>query len=230
MDGTGSEVRFEKVSKRYGRRDALCEVNLCIGAGEMFFLTGHSGAGKSTLMRLIALIEQPTGGRVLVGGKNLGRIGGRGVPAFRRSIGLVFQNHHLLPEHSVFDNVALPLLVAGHSARKTRQRVLAILDQVGLLDRSKQLPASLSAGEQQRVGIARAVIARPKIILADEPTGNLDAELSRDILHLFERFHQAGATVLVATHDMSLVQDLPHAVLQLEHGVLVDGQEGTAGN
>ena len=184
-------------------------------------MTGHSGAGKSTLLRLIGLLERPTRGRVTVNGRDLGRLPQRHIPLHRRQIGMIFQDHRLLPERTVFDNVALPLVAAGMHRREIGRRARAALDQVGLLQFERALPLTLSSGEQQRVGIARAVVGRPPVILADEPTGNLDPALSLEIFHLFERFHQVGVSLLIATHDMDLVASMGHRTLRLHEGRLV---------
>jgi len=215
-------IRFEQVTKRYPQRgDALKGLSFALEPGEMVFLTGHSGAGKSTLLRLIGLLERPTRGRVTVNGRDLASLSRRHIPAHRREIGMIFQEHRLLPEHSVFDNVALPLVAAGMHRREIGRRARAALDQVGLLRFERALPLTLSSGEQQRVGIARAVVGRPPVILADEPTGNLDPALSREIFHLFERFHQVGVSLLIATHDMELIASMGHRTLRLHEGRLV---------
>lgn len=217
-------ITFERVSKRYEEgHDALREVSVHIEPDELVFLTGHSGAGKSTLLRLIMLMERPTRGQLTVDGKNLAAISARGIPAHRRQIGVVFQNHQLLYDRPVFDNVALPMMIAGYDHREIGRRVRASLDKVGLLDRERAMPMTLSGGEQQRVGIARAVVGRPRIILADEPTGNLDPALSAEIMQLFEAFNQVGVTVLIASHDMALVSRLPHRIITLREGRLVSG-------
>ena len=198
-------IHLDSVSKIYpGGREALCGVSLTINPGEIIFLTGHSGAGKSTILKLIALVERPTRGQLLVDGRNIGRLPAREIPAYRRQIGMVFQDHKLLEDRLAFDNVALPLIIAGLSRREAEKRVRAALDQVGLLDKERQPPRALSAGEQQRVGIARAVVARPRLLIADEPTGNLDAELSLEIMQLFKRFNDVGVTMLIATHNLAL--------------------------
>jgi cell division transport system ATP-binding protein len=214
-------IRFENVQKRYpGGREALSGVSFSLERGEMAFLTGPSGAGKSTLLKLIALIERPTRGTVLVNKQNTARIRRRRVPYFRQRIGVVFQDHKLLYDRPVFDNVALPLVIAGMKPREIGRRVRAALDQVGLLDRESHPPITLSTGEQQRVGIARAVAARPDVVIADEPTGNLDPALSLDIMKLFERFNEVGVTLLIATHDLELVGHLGHRRIELEGGRL----------
>jgi cell division transport system ATP-binding protein len=186
----------------------------------MAFLTGHSGAGKSTLLKLIALLERPSRGQVLINGLNLARIGRRRIPYFRRNIGIIFQDHQLLFDRTVFDNVALPLIIAGQPHREIGRRVRASLDKVGLLGKEKAYPITLSGGEQQRVGIARAVVNKPPLLLADEPTGNLDPELSREIMAIFEDFSQVGVTVLVASHDLALISSLPYRRLTLAQGRL----------
>lgn len=217
-------ISFERVSKRYPEgHDALREISVTIERDELVFLTGHSGAGKSTLLRLIMLMDRPTRGQVIVDGQNLATIGPRGIPLHRRDIGVVFQNHQLLFDRTVFDNVALPLIIAGYDHRDVGRRVRAALDKVGLLNREQAMPMTLSGGEQQRVGIARAVVAKPKILLADEPTGNLDPALSAEIMNLFEEFNQVGVTVLIASHDLALISRLRHRILTLRDGQLVTG-------
>lgn len=212
-------IRFERVYKAYGRgQDALKNVSLEINKGEFIFVTGRSGAGKSTLLRLVALIERVSRGQVIVDGRNLERVPRRQIPFFRRQIGFIFQEHRLLPDRSVFDNVALPLVVAGHRSTETRKRVHAALDKVGLLAKERSSPRSLSSGERQRVGIARAVVNRPRILLADEPTGNLDPGLSLEILKLFSQFNDVGVTVLIATHDLELIRQQPHRRITLVSG------------
>ncbi|HKK23479.1 MAG TPA: cell division ATP-binding protein FtsE [Pseudohaliea sp.] len=212
-------ITFERVSKRYeGGHDALREVSFEIGRDELVFLTGHSGAGKTTLLRLVMLLERPTRGRVVVNGRDLARVGRRAVPAHRREVGVVFQNHRLLFDRSVFDNVALPLYIAGYDHREIGKRVRAALDKVGLLRQERALPVTLSGGEQQRVGIARAVVGRPPVLLADEPTGNLDPALSAEIMTLFEDFARVGVTVLIASHDLALISRLRHRIITLREG------------
>ena len=217
-------IRFENVRKRYpAGREALSEISFRLEKGEMAFLTGPSGAGKSTLLKLVALIERPTRGTVLVANQNTSRIPRRRIPLFRRKIGIVFQNHKLLNDRTVFDNVALPLMIASLRRRELGGRVRAALDQVGLLRYENHLPLSLSTGEQQRVGIARAVASRPELVIADEPTGNLDPQLSLEIMHLFERFNEVGVTMLIATHDLGLISLLKHTRLRLEAGRIKEG-------
>ena len=217
-------IVFERVSKRYDdSHDALREVSFEVGSDELVFLTGHSGAGKSTLLKLILLMERPTRGRVEVAGVDLGRLPRRAVHRHRQSIGVVFQDHRLLFDRSVYDNVALPLHIAGFEQRNVARRVRAALDKVGLLDREQAMPRALSGGEQQRVGIARAVVGRPRILLADEPTGNLDPTLSAEIMRLFVDFSRVGVTVLIASHDLALISKLRHRILTLREGRLVAG-------
>jgi len=215
-------IRFEHVTKRYPERgEAISDVSFELAAGEMAFLTGHSGAGKSTLLKLIGLLERPSRGQVMVNGRNLGRLPKRKIPYHRRELGMIFQDHRLLMDRTVFDNVALPLVVLGLGHHEIGRRVRAALDQVGLLDKEKAFPVTLSGGEQQRVGIARAIVSRPPLVLADEPTGNLDPDLSREIMGLFERFNQVGVTLLIASHDLSLIATLPYRTFTLSAGRLV---------
>ncbi|HEY9032733.1 MAG TPA: cell division ATP-binding protein FtsE [Pseudomonadales bacterium] len=214
-------IHFDNVSMRYDSgHEALKQVNFTIARNEMVFLTGHSGAGKSTLLKLIMMMERPTNGQILIDGQNLAQFGRRQIPYHRRKIGVVFQNHQLLFDRSVFDNVALPLIVAGYDSREAARRSRAALDKVGLLDKEKHNPITLSGGEQQRVGIARAVVHKPAILLADEPTGNLDPALSAEIMHLFEQFNHVGVTVLLASHDLALIARLKHRTLSLRDGML----------
>ncbi len=219
-----SMIECHGVGKRYpGGREALREVSFRVGPGEFVFVTGHSGAGKSTLLKLVALLERPTSGRVVVAGRSLDRLPRREVPAHRRAIGMIFQEGRLLPERTVYENVALPLELAGcWSAREIRHRVRTALERVGLAGKERCRPVELSGGEQQRVGIARAVVHRPRLLLADEPTGNLDPAMAWEIMGLFLAFHRAGVTVLVATHDPSLIRRLGGRVLTLQEGQLVD--------
>jgi cell division transport system ATP-binding protein len=219
-------IRFDDVSKRYeGSSDALSHVSFDLADGEMAFLTGHSGAGKSTLMKLIILMERASRGQVIVNGTNLNRVTRRQIPAVRRDIGVVFQNHQLLFDRNVFDNVALPLTIAGFSPREVGRRVRAALSKVGLSDKEKKFPVALSGGEQQRVGIARAVVNKPPLLLADEPTGNLDPELSTEVMDLFLWFNQVGVSVLIATHDLDLVKRMARRELVLRQGQLVGGED-----
>jgi len=214
-------IRFDNVSKRYpGGHEALSNVSFHLPRGEMAYLTGHSGAGKSTLLKLIALIERPSRGNLLLDGVNLSSVSNSKIPYIRRNIGIIFQNHHLLYDRSVFDNVALPLIIAGFQHREVGKRVRAALDQVGLLNKEKAEPITLSGGEQQRVGIARAIVHKPGLLLADEPTGNLDPELSREIMELFARFNQVGVSVLIASHDLDLIKQMGNPVISLNQGRL----------
>lgn len=218
-------IEFAEVSKRYPNgQEALKKVSFNIADGEMAFLTGHSGAGKSTLLKLICLMERATSGQVIVNNKNLNRTSRRKIPGVRRDIGMIFQDHRLLFDRSVFDNVALPLMIAGYPHREIGRRVRAALDKVGLLSKEKNLPIMLSGGEQQRVGIARAVVNKPPLLLADEPTGNLDPELSAEIMRLFEQFNQVGVSLLIASHDLSLIAQLHYRTLVMKDGRLTQDQ------
>ncbi|WP_019603735.1 cell division ATP-binding protein FtsE [Teredinibacter turnerae] len=215
-------ISFSNVSKRYASgQQALANLSFDVNAGEMVFLTGHSGAGKSTLMKLVMLMERASTGQVVIAGRNLNRMRTRQIPYHRRQVGVVFQNHQLLFDRTVFENVALPLYIAGHQSREVGRRVRAALDKVGLLEKEKHNPITLSGGEQQRVGIARAVVNKPPLLLADEPTGNLDPKLSEEIMTLFRQFNAFGVTVLIASHDLALVRQLGHRVLTLAGGELV---------
>ena len=216
-------IKFEQVSKTYpGGFKALEKVSFHLERGEMAFLTGHSGAGKSTLLKLISMIERPSIGNVFINGKNLNQITPNQVPYARRDIGMIFQNHRLLQAHTVFDNVALPLVIEGvYSQGEIAKRVHAALDKVGLLDKAKCLPKILSGGEQQRVGIARAVVNKPPLLLADEPTGNLDPELSKEIINVFQQFNDVGVSVLIATHDLGLIARMKNRNLTLKQGRMI---------
>jgi cell division transport system ATP-binding protein len=217
-------IRFDNVSKSYpGGHEALRRVSFELPRGEMTFLTGHSGAGKSTLLKLIMAMEKSSRGQIFYDGKNLDRLGRRGIPYHRRRIGVVFQNHSLLFDRSVFENVALPLNIAGADSRETARRVRAALDKVGLLDKETLNPIVLSGGEQQRVGIARAVVHKPDLLLADEPTGNLDPDLSAEIMKLFREFNSVGVSIMVATHDISLVRDFGLRQIVLSNGRIIQG-------
>ena len=216
-------IKFNSVSMRYADGfEALKSVSFDLSDGEMVFLTGHSGAGKSTLLKLITISERPASGEILFRGLNLGRVLAKNVYKVRREIGVVYQNHRLLPERNVFENVALPLRIIGADYRELVKRVRAAISKVGLSGSEKKFPDSLSSGEQQRVGIARAVVSKPSLLLADEPTGNLDPELSQDILNLFEQFNQVGVSCLIATHDINLLDKSRKRRLTLSHGVLID--------
>ena len=215
-------IHFDQVSKRYpGGHEALSRVSFRLERGKMAYLTGHSGAGKSTLLKLIALIERPSRGQIILDGVNLGHISNRRVPYVRRNIGIIFQNHHLLYDRPVFDNVAMPLVIQGYRHREITKRVRAALDQVGLLKKEKSEPLTLSGGEQQRVGIARAIVHKPALLLADEPTGNLDPELSLEIMELFARFNQVGTSVLIASHDLDLIEQIGAPVISLKDGAVI---------
>ncbi len=218
-----SLLRFDGVSKNFpGGQSALSELSFAVEEGEMLFITGHSGAGKSTLLRLIHLSERPSRGTVLVQERNLGKVRGRQVALHRRQVGVVHQDHRLLAERSVFDNVALPLLIAGTPSSEIGKRVRVMLDKVGLGARERAKPRELSAGEQQRVGIARALVSQPLILLADEPTGNLDPTLAAEIMQLFAALPAQGTSVLIASHDLALVKRMRKRALVLDHGKLLD--------
>lgn len=215
-------LRLEHVSKRYpDAGEALSDVSFHLQRGEMAFLTGRSGAGKSTLFKVIAMMEQVSRGQVSLDGQNITRVLDRKVPYIRRNMGLIFQDYKLLSDRTVFDNVALPLIVSGVTHQEISRRVRAALDKVSLLGKEWKYPLALSGGEQQRVGIARAIVNKPKLILADEPTGNLDPDLSAEIMHMFEQFTKVGVTLLIATHDIELVERLGHRVLTLDKGRLI---------
>jgi cell division transport system ATP-binding protein len=212
-------VKFSAVAKRYpGGQEALKDVSFSLEAGELAFLTGRSGAGKSTLLKLIPAIERPSAGSVVVNGQNVASLKRAAIPYLRRNIGLVFQDQKLLYDRSVFDNVMLPLAFSAHAPKEAARRARAALDKVGLLGREKANPIQLSGGEQQRVAIARAVVNRPAILVADEPTANLDAESAQRILEIFVAFNQVGVTVLIASHDRTLVERYGKRVLRLEGG------------
>lgn len=214
-------IKFNQVYKRYpGGHEALRNLSFEIAEGEMVFLTGHSGAGKSTLLKLIAAIERPTSGSVVVKGQNIKSLKGGALPYLRRNLGLIFQDHKLLFDRNAFDNVMLPLQICGFDHRESAKRVRAALDKVGLLNREKANPIALSGGEQQRLCIARAIVNRPTILLADEPTGNLDTEYSGEIMNIFRSFHQVGVTLLVSTHDETILRQFPGRALALKHGEL----------
>jgi len=212
-------IRFNNVHMQYpGGIDALKNINMHIEQGAMAFVTGRSGAGKSTLLRLISLIERHTRGQIIVNGQNLERVRGNKVALFRRNIGFTFQDHRLLNDRTVFDNVALPLVIAGYRYQEIKKRVQAALDKVSLLSKQNSLPMTLSGGEQQRVGIARAVVHRPTLLLADEPTGNLDPMLSWEIMCLFNQFNQIGVTVLIASHDLEMIKRMKKRIITLREG------------
>ena len=223
-------IELQQVGKRYtGGQEALHDISLHVDAGEILFLTGHSGAGKSTLLRLLTLIERSSRGTISVGGQQLNLIRGPAVARYRRNLGMVFQDHRLLMDRPAFDNVALPLIIAGYTRHDVARRTRAALDRVGLLSKERMLPQMLSSGEQQRVGIARAVVHKPAVLLADEPTGNLDPELSLETMRLFERFNQVGVTVVIASHDLGLIRQLGHRVVRLDQGTIVTDTAHNAG-
>lgn len=215
-------IEFYNVCKRFdGGVEALANISMQLGTGEMAFLTGHSGAGKSTLLKIIALIEKPTRGQALLNRINLSTVTKDRIPHIRRNIGIIFQDHQLLFDRSVFSNVALPLIIQGHRHQEITKKTRAALDKVGLLHKERSMPITLSGGEQQRVGIARAVVHKPMLLLADEPTGNLDPVLSREIMQIFVDFHQVGVSVLVASHDLNLISELQKPVLTLHNGQMI---------
>ena len=215
-------IRFENVSKRYDNGfEALSRISFAVEPGEMLFLTGHSGAGKSTLMKLIMQMERPSNGQIMVDGQDLNRMSNSQIPYYRRNIGVVFQNHQLLFDRSVFENVALPLQISGLPHHEIGRRVRAALDKVSLLEKERLNPIVLSGGEQQRVGIARAVVNKPTMLLADEPTGNLDPELSEEIMTLFRQFNEVGVTIMIASHDVELLKRMNKRILGLVEGKLV---------
>lgn len=217
-------IQFHNVFKRYeSGHEALQNISFTLNEGEMAFLTGHSGSGKSTLLKLIMRMEVATRGQVNVDSINLNHLAGRHVPFLRRKIGVVFQDHQLLYDRSVYDNVALPLVIEGMEPQDIGRRVRAALDKVGLLSKEKLTPIMLSGGEQQRVGIARAVVNKPPILLADEPTGNLDPQLSAEIMQLFRQFNAVGVTVLIASHDLDLISRMGLRMMELNQGGLISG-------
>ncbi|MGD9152138.1 MAG: cell division ATP-binding protein FtsE [Gammaproteobacteria bacterium] len=218
-------IYLNQVSKRYpSGQEALSQVSLQLQSGEMVFLTGHSGAGKTTLLKLIASLERPSSGDILINNHNLARVSKKRIPHLRRQVGFIFQAPHLLFYRTVFENVALPLIIANYRRTEINSRVRAALDKVGLLHKEKLFPETLSCGEQQRVGIARAIVRRPDIILADEPTGNLDPALSEEIMQLFVQFNQIGTTILVASHDINLIRQMPYRILTLSSGRLINDE------
>jgi cell division transport system ATP-binding protein len=221
-------IRFDQVHKRYPNgREALSGVSFSIDSGALTFLTGHSGAGKSSILKLIALIERPTRGQVIVNNQNTAGVKSRRIPQFRRQIGVVFQDHKLLYDRPVADNVALPLVIAGIPKREVDKRVRAALDQVGLLGKENSRPLELSTGEQQRVGIARAVVTKPALLIADEPTGNLDPQLALEIMKLFKRFSEVGVTVVIASHDVHLIDQVGARRIVLGEGRVISEAAGT---
>ena len=215
-------IEFHNVTKRFeGGYEALTNVSLSLETGEMGFLTGHSGAGKSTLLKIIALIEKPTRGQALLNRINLNNVARYRIPYIRRNIGIIFQDHQLLFDRPVFDNVALPLHIQGYRPQEIARRTRAALDKVGLRHKERSMPITLSGGEQQRVGIARAVVHKPMLLLADEPTGNLDPVLSREIMQIFVDFNRVGVTVLIASHDLALIEELDKPRMTLNRGRMI---------
>lgn len=214
-------IQFINVSKRFeSGYEALSQLSFQVKAGEMIFLTGHSGSGKTTVIKLIAMLDFPTQGKIIFNELDLQKVSRQEALRLRQQMGIIFQNPHLLPDRTVFDNVALPLHITGFEARDIPRRVRAALDKVGLLRKEKMFPSMLSVGEQQRVSIARAIVNKPLVLLADEPTGNLDPELAKDIMTLFQQFHQVGVTLLVASHDLALIAKMPHRMVSLQRGRL----------
>ena len=224
-------IQLYNMDKRYpAGHEALHDVSFAVDRGEMVFITGHSGAGKSTLLKLMGVIERPSAGELIVNDRNLGRLSKRQIPYHRRTLGMIYQDFRLLPDRTIFDNVALPLVIAGHYDQlEIRRRARAALDKVGLLGKEKLHPLELSGGEQQRVGIARAVVHKPVLLLADEPTGNLDPTLAGEIMSLFEAFNRVGVTVLIASHNLELIARMQRRVLVLNNGRLVSDSRGTDG-
>ena len=221
-------ITFDNVTKRYpGSQDALINVSFSIDQGELVYVTGHSGAGKSTLLKLISAIERPTSGTVLINNQNVSQLKEDTLPFIRRKFGLIFQDHKLLYDRNCYQNVALPLYINGITGPEAGKRIRAALDKVGLLNKEKAMPITLSGGEQQRLAIARAVVSHPSVLIADEPTGNLDKNYAADILALFMAFQQVGVTVIIATHDALGNVDTHHKVIQLNHGKLVQAEAAT---
>lgn len=223
-------IVFKHVTKRFDNGyEALSDVSTEFSDGSMTFLTGHSGAGKSTFLKLLICADVATRGQILVNNVDIAKLSGRRLPAYRRHLGVVFQDHHLLAQRNVYDNIAMPLRLQGMGEKEVGRRVRAVLTRVELLGKEGLYPRHLSTGEQQRVGIGRAVVTRPKVLLADEPTGNLDPELSKSIMDLFARFNQVGTTVVVASHDVDLIEQMGCRILHLEQGQVVSDQVGKAG-
>ena len=217
-----AQIEFHHVSKRFDNgQEALADLTVEFAEGSMTFLTGHSGAGKSTFLKLLLCLDLPSRGQILVNGVNVTQMNGQRLAHYRQHLGAVFQDHHLLSHRSVYENVAMPLRISGMREKEIARRVRAALSRVGLLEKERLFPRYLSTGEQQRIGIARAVVTRPKILLADEPTGNLDPELSRDIMKLFEQFNQVGTTVIVASHDRDLIESMGRRIIELDRGAIV---------
>lgn len=217
-----AQIEFHHVSKRFDNgQEALVDLTAEFAEGSMTFLTGHSGAGKSTFLKLLLCLDLPSRGQILVNGVNVTQMNAQRLASYRQHLGAVFQDHHLLGHRTIYDNVAMPLRISGMREKEVARRVRAALSRVGLLEKERLYPRYLSTGEQQRVGIARAVVTRPKILLADEPTGNLDPELSRDIMKLFEQFNQVGTTVIVASHDRALIEAMGRRIIELDRGVII---------
>lgn len=219
-------IRFEQVAKRYPNGHiGLHELTFRVYRGEFLFVTGHSGAGKSTLLRLLMAMERPTSGKLLLAGQDISNISNAQIPFLRRQIGVVFQNHQLLFDRNVFSNVALPLQILGLPKDEIAKRVMTSLERVGLKEKAEQLPSNISTGQQQRVGIARAIVHQPTLLLADEPTGNLDPRLASEIMGIFEDINRLGTTVLIASHDLALIARMRHRLLTLQRGRLIgDGE------
>ncbi|UYZ84948.1 cell division ATP-binding protein FtsE [Entomomonas sp. E2T0] len=219
-------IRFDHVAKRYPNGHiGLHELSFHVRRGEFLFVTGHSGAGKSTLLRLLLAMERPSSGKIMLAGQDLSRISNAHIPFLRRQIGVVFQNHQLLFDRDVFANVALPLQILGLGKEETYKRVITALDRVGLKEKAEQLPSNISTGQQQRVGIARAIVHQPALLLADEPTGNLDPRLASEIMGIFEDINSLGTTVIIASHDLALIARMRHRLLTLQRGRLIgDGE------
>ena len=216
-------IQFTNVFMAYpGGNKALQNINLSIEKGEMVYISGRSGAGKSTLLKLINLIDRHARGQIIVNGQNLERITRKRIPIFRRNIGFIFQNHRLLDDRTIFDNVALPLIISGSNHQEVKRRVQAALDKVDLLSKINSYPMELSGGEQQRIGVARAVVNRPAILIADEPTGNLDPMLSWEMMKLFEQFNQVGVTVLIASHELDMIKHMNKKIIILNKGRILD--------
>jgi cell division transport system ATP-binding protein len=217
-----AQIEFHHVSKRFDNgQEALVDLTAEFAEGSMTFLTGHSGAGKSTFLKLLLCLDLPSRGQILVNGVNVTQMNAQRLASYRQHLGAVFQDHHLLSHRTIYDNVAMPLRISGMREKEVARRVRAALSRVGLLEKERLYPRYLSTGEQHRVGIARAVVTRPKILLADEPTGNLDPELSRDIMKLFEQFNQVGTTVIVASHDRALIEAMGRRIIELDRGVII---------
>lgn len=216
-------IKFNRVSKSYGKDNkALKDISFEVEAGEMLFLTGHSGAGKTTILKLLMLMQNVSYGQITVNRQDISKLSSRKIPAYRRNIGMIFQDHRLLENKTVLDNIALSLQLRGYSDSYSFKSALAALAQVGIADKAQFYPQELSSGQQQRVGIARAFVAKPEIILADEPTGNLDPDLSLDLMKIFEKLNKQGITIIIASHDLFLIKRLQKRVLVMDKGELID--------